>query len=107
MRKLRIRAQLEGTQKRPRVSIFRSHRYLYVQLIDDDKRQTLLGMNEKKEGDFKLKNNLDRAKVLGEKFAQKAQSLKVKQVVFDRSGYAYHGRIKALAEGLRQGGLKF
>lgn len=105
-RKLRSRTKITGTGKRPRVAIFRSNRQLFVQLIDDDKRTTLIGMSDRLLSKTE-KNKITRANLLGEKVAQKAADLKIAQVVFDRSGYTYHGRVQALAEGLRKGGLKF
>lgn len=103
-RKRRIRAKIEGTHERPRVSVFRSNKALYVQLIDDIKRQTLFGLNETK---VKLteKIKVKRAYEFGKKVASEALKLKIKTVVFDRGGYRYHGRVKSLAEGLREGGL--
>lgn len=104
-RQARIRAKITGTAKRPRVSIFRSNKYIYLQLIDDTSGKTLIGMNEK---NVKLtaKTRLEKAKELGNMFAKKATEQKIHTVIFDRSGYAYHGRIKEVAEGLREGGLK-
>lgn len=108
-RKKRTRAKTNGgTKKRPRVSIFRSNRNLFVQLVDDKNSHTLLSCSTK---DLKTKkkegNKTETAYLVGEKLAEKASKKKIKEVVFDRSGYLYHGRVKALAQGLREGGLKF
>lgn len=108
-RKIRTRVKVQGTKIRPRLSVFRSNKYIYAQLIDDLEKKTLLGVSEKemegKSGEKISKQN--RAKQLGMYFGQKATGQKIKKVVFDRGGYAYKGRIKALAEGAREGGLEF
>ena len=106
-RRKRIRAKLMGTKKRPRLSVFRSNKYLFVQLIDDVAGKTLLGMSEKT---FSKKGKLTKveiASLLGEALAKKAKSKKISTIVFDRAGYKYHGRVKVLADGVRKGGLKF
>lgn len=103
-RRMRIRNKISGTAKRPRLSVFRSNRTLYAQLIDDDKRVTLIGMNDR-DIDTTEKNKVARAQALGKMLAEKAKTLKISQVVFDRGGYMYHGRVKALAEGMREGGI--
>jgi large subunit ribosomal protein L18 len=105
-RKQRSRVKIFGTDIRPRVTIFRSNKQLFVQLIDDNKKQTIIGVSDL-EIAKKEKNKIMRASLLGEQISKKALELKIAQIVFDRSGYTYHGRIKALAEGLRKGGLKF
>ncbi len=103
-RKRRIRVKISGTNSRPRFSVFRSNKALYVQLVDDTNRHTLFGINEAK---VKLAERVKvkRAYEFGLKIAEEVQKLKIKSVVFDRGGYRYHGRVKALAEGLRKGGL--
>jgi large subunit ribosomal protein L18 len=107
-RKRRIRARVEGSSARPRLSVFRSNRHLYVQLIDDVKGHTLLAASSMEE---ELKDKLDAsiegAKALGDLVAKRALAKNISQVVFDRSGYLYHGRLKALADAAREGGLKF
>lgn len=107
-RKKRIRSRLEGVQVKPRLSVFRSNRHLYVQLVDDVKGQTLVSASTQDE-DLKTDSgsSIDGAKALGELVAKRALAKKIDQVVFDRSGYLYHGRIKALADAAREGGLKF
>lgn len=107
-RKKRIRSRLEGIQVKPRLAVFRSNRHLYVQLVDDVKGQTLVSASTQDE-DLKTDSgaSIDGAKALGELVAKRALAKKIDQVVFDRSGYLYHGRIKALADAAREGGLKF
>jgi large subunit ribosomal protein L18 len=107
-RKRRIRARLEGSVDKPRFAVFRSNRHLYVQLVDDLKGHTLVAASTL---DAELKDNakgtIDGAKSLGNLVAKRALAKKISQVVFDRSGYLYHGQIKALADAAREGGLKF
>ncbi|MDP2684109.1 MAG: 50S ribosomal protein L18 [bacterium] len=102
----RVRAKIFGTAKRPRVSIKRSLRHLHVQVIDDDKANTIIATS-----DIELKGKqgkgVDIAKQIGLLTAKKVLDKKIKQVVFDRKGYKYHGRVKALADGMREGGLEF
>ncbi len=106
-RKIRTRAKVQGTSERPRLSVFRSNRDIYAQLIDDENGKTLVGLSEKHlTSKAKLKKQ-DAAKELGLLIANKAKEKKVKKVVFDRGSYAYHGRVKAFAEGAREGGLEF
>jgi large subunit ribosomal protein L18 len=103
-RQRRVRARVFGTEKRPRLSVFRSLRGVYAQVIDDDKKKTLVSADLK---EIKGKNSLESAKKIGALVASKCQKLKILEVVFDRGGYRYHGKVKALAEGAREGGLKF
>lgn len=108
-RKLRIRSTLEGTAQRPRLAVFRSNSNLYVQLIDDVKGHTLVAASTV-EGELKKgKNNgsVEGAKILGGLVAKRALAKGLSKVVFDRSGYLYHGRIKALADAARESGLQF
>lgn len=100
----KIRKRLRGTTQIPRLVVFRSLRTNYVQLIDDDKNITLMGTS-----DIKIKKGtpLEKAKQVGLNIAKMALEKKITQVVFDRAGYQYHGRVQALAEGAREGGLKF
>ncbi|MBP3713645.1 MAG: 50S ribosomal protein L18 [Bacilli bacterium] len=105
-RHLRQKSKIVGSASRPRVSVFRSNRQIYAQLIDDDKHFTLATSDSKALG-LKNGNNIEGAKLVGADLAKKAKALKIEAVVFDRSGYIYHGRVKALAEALREGGLKF
>lgn len=101
----RIRAKVKGTKGRPRIFVFRSNKYVYVQFIDDEKGITLLASDTGKIK--KGKNQTDKAKELGREIAERAKGIKINKVVFDRGGYKYHGKIKAVAEGLREGGLNF
>jgi large subunit ribosomal protein L18 len=106
-RKIRTRAKVKGTGSKPRLSIFRSNKFIYAQVIDDGKMQTLLGLSE---NDLPKKEKIsksERAKELGLLIAKKALDKKIKEVVFDRGSYQYHGRVKQVAEGAREGGLKF
>ena len=103
-RRNRIRAKVQGSAKRPRLSVFRSNKYLSAQVIDDEKGQTLFSESSVK---AKGKNNMEKAKTVGLELPKKAKSKKIEEVVFDRGGYIYTGKIKALAEGAREGGLKF
>lgn len=103
-----IRHQITGTAQRPRLSVFRSNKAIYAQLIDDATGQTLVSANSRQKdlaGQTGTKSEV--ATVVGKAIAQKAVGLGIESCVFDRSGYLYHGRVKALAEGAREGGLKF
>ena len=103
--KLRIRKSISGTPNRPRLTVFRSNKEIYCQLIDDVNGQTLVASSSKSVESGT--NKVETAKKVGLDIAEKAQSQNLQSVVFDRSGYIYHGRIKALAEGAREGGLQF
>ncbi len=110
-RRLRARKRLHGTAAKPRLVIFRSSKQIYVQLVDDDSGR-VLGGNSSLSPQVKsqIKPGMKKvqiSKLVGQALALKAQSLGVTQAVFDRSYYLYHGRVKALAEGAREGGLKF
>jgi large subunit ribosomal protein L18 len=116
----KVRAKVSGTKEKPRLCVFRSNLHIYAQLIDDEKGETLLSVS-----DLELKKKIEKGKVKSEKkeearsgrkaiaykvgklIAEKALKKKIKKVVFDRGGYKYQGRVKALAEGAREGGLKF
>lgn len=102
--KARIRGRISGTAERPRMSVFRSNKGIYVQLIDDLQGRTLAAASSKgiTEG-----NKTEIAAKVGESIAKKAIELGIAAVVFDRNGYLFHGRVKSLAEGARKGGLKF
>lgn len=116
-RRAKLRAKIKGTASRPRLVVFRSNKCIYSQIIDDQKGKTLVAASESElESDKKrviLKNKkgtgskTERAKVVGQLLAQKALKKGIKKVVFDRAGYKYHGRVKALAEGAREEGLVF
>jgi len=103
----KIRASINGTKERPRLCAFRSNQHIYAQLINDENAKVLISVSDKdvktKKGDKKS----DVAKEVGKLIAKKAIDAKVEKVIFDRGGFIFHGRIKALAEGAREGGLKF
>lgn len=103
-RKRRIRAKISGTAERPRLSVFRSHTQMTVQLIDDTTGKTIASASTK---EAKAKPNAEGAKKLGTLIAKKAKDAKITSVVFDRNAYAYHGRIKEMADAAREGGLQF
>ena len=100
-----IRNKISGTSGRPRLSVFKSNKGIYAQLIDDENGNTLVAISSTEVG--KATANIDIAKKVGKKLAEKAVGSGIAAVVFDRGGYPYHGKIKALAEGAREGGLKF
>lgn len=107
-RKVKIRKRIRGTDERPRLCVYRSNRYTYVQLISDESSSVLGAASTKSipAGELSMKS-VDSAKLLGKKIAEIAESKSISQVVFDRNGYRYHGRVSAVAEGAREGGLKF
>lgn len=99
---------MSGTSKRPRLCVFRSHQHIYAQLIDDEKGKTIVVASDNaKTRPGKRQSKIDKSKEIGKLIAKKALEKKIEKVVFDRGGYKYHGRVKALAEGAREGGLKF
>ena len=102
-----IRKNLHGTTDRPRLCVFRSNQHIYVQLIDDEKLKVLMSASDKGMKAKKGEKKADIAKEVGKMIAKKAIEKKIEKVVFDRAGVLFHGRIKALAEGAREGGLKF
>ena len=104
----RIRNTVSGTNDRPRLSVFRSNANISAQIIDDTKGVTLASASTLESG-LKIKNggNVEAAKIIGDKKEKRAKDVNVKKVVFDRSGYLYHGRVKALAEAARENGLEF
>ncbi len=103
-RRRRVRAKVRGTATRPRVSVFRSNRGLFAQLVDDDSGHTLAAVQWTEDGLRDLKP-LEQAAEAGKRLAERAKEAGVERAVFDRGGYQYHGRVKALAEGIREGGL--
>ena len=105
-RRRRVRAKVRGTAERPRLAVFRSNRGIAAQLIDDDRGHTLAAVNWT-ETDLKSLGRMDQAKRAGELLAQRAKEAGVETVVFDRGGYRFHGKVKALADGAREGGLRF
>lgn len=108
VRHKRIRSKISGTSAIPRLCVFRSNTGIYAQIIDDETRTTLVSASTL-DKDLKIKNgsNVEAAKVVGKAIAEKATKAKITKVVFDRGGYLYHGRVKALAEAARENGLEF
>ena len=105
-RRRRVRAKVRGTAERPRLSVFRSNRGIQVQLIDDVAGHTLAAVNWT-EDELKSLSRMEQSKRAGELLAERAKAAGVEECVFDRGGYRYHGKVKALAEGAREGGLRF
>jgi large subunit ribosomal protein L18 len=105
-RRRRVRAKIRGSAERPRISVFRSNRGLFAQLIDDDSGRTLASVRWT-EPDVQSLGRMEQAKRLGELLAQRASEAGVQEAVFDRGGYQYHGRVQALAEAAREAGLRF
>jgi large subunit ribosomal protein L18 len=105
-RRRRVRAKIHGTAERPRISVFRSNRGLFVQLIDDDSGRTIVAVNWTEEA-LRGLGPMEQSKRIGAELAQRAKAAGVERAVFDRGGYQYHGRVQALAEGAREGGLQF
>ncbi len=105
----RIRKKISGTKDMPRMSVFRSNKQIYVQLIDDNQGVTLVSASSRDKGIAGQKGitKSEQAKLVGKLIAEKSLSKGIKNVVFDRGGYLYHGRVKQLAEGARESGLKF
>jgi len=106
----RIRKKISGTPERPRLRVYKSNKYIYAQVIDDIAGHTLVSMSSKDKGiadDAELAGKTAQAHKVGMLLAEKAKAAGISQVVFDRGGYIYHGRVKALSEGAREGGLVF
>lgn len=109
-RQMRGRKKIVGTAQRPRLSIFKSNKHIYVQLIDDELGKTLVALSDKKlesQKSAEKLTKLKKAELLGEKLAHAAEHKKLKEIVFDRSGYRYHGRVRGVAQGARKGGMSF
>lgn len=102
----RIRKDMRGTADMPRLSVHRTNNHIYAQLINDVERKTILGVSEKSISSEK-ETKIGKAAKLGTLIAEKALALKIKKVIFDRGSFLYHGRIKAIADGARKGGLEF
>ena len=105
-RRRRVRAKVRGSAERPRLAVYRSNRGVFAQLIDDDAGRTLAAVNWT-EGDLRGLSPMEQAKRAGELIAERAEQAGVETCVFDRGGYRYHGKIKALADGAREAGLRF
>ena len=106
-RHLRVRKKVFGTQERPRLAVYRSEKNIYAQIIDDVNGVTLAAASSVEKGFDKVGSNKESAKLVGEMIAKKALEKEITEVVFDRGGYVYHGRVQALAEAAREAGLKF
>lgn len=107
-RRKRVRRNMVGTADKPRLSVFRSNMYIYAQLIDDQNSKTLSAVSDKKlPKETAAKTKLEKAASIGEQIANEAKKQKITKVVFDRGNYKYHGRVKALADAARKGGLNF
>ncbi|HET6579517.1 MAG TPA: 50S ribosomal protein L18 [Gemmatimonadales bacterium] len=107
-RHLRVRQKVAGTAGRPRLAVFRSLKHIYAQLVDDERGVTLLGVGDTSEGiQIEGAGKVARGKAVGKLLAEKAKAAGVTRVVFDRAGYRYHGRVQAVANGAREGGLEF
>jgi len=104
-RRARVRDKVRGTDRRPRLSVFRSNKYIYVQVISDESGRTLVADSTLK--DLGAGVTVDKAKSLGSRVAERCKQAGIRRVVFDRNGYQYHGRIKALADAAREAGLEF
>ena len=105
--KRRVRKSVSGTAQRPRLTVFRSNKQIYAQLIDDINGVTVAAASSLKEDKAQKVNKTEQAKLIGTKIAEMASKVGVANVVFDRNGYLYHGRVKALADSARESGLKF
>lgn len=112
-RHIRVRARVKGTAQKPRLSVFRSNKHIFLQLIDDEKGKTIVSAGdiqtkaaEKSKSKSKM-TKTETAREVGKSLAESAKKKKIKNIVFDRGGYIYHGRVKAIAEGVREGGLVF
>jgi large subunit ribosomal protein L18 len=103
-RHLRVRKRVEGTTERPRLVVYRSLKHIYAQIVDDTAKRTLLTVSDLTVGDGKKS---ERSRDVGKAIAERAKAAGITRVVFDRAGYKYHGRVKAVADGAREGGLEF
>lgn len=103
----RIRAKIQGTSKMPRLSVFKSSKHIYAQLIDDEKGITIAAARDEEVKIKKGATKSESARMIGEEIAKKAAAKGIKKAVFDRGGFQYHGRVRQVAEGARIGGLKF
>ena len=107
LRHTRVRTKISGTAERPRLDVFRSSKHIYAQIIDDASGKTLVSASTVEKDFDGYGGNKEAAKKVGQRVAEKALAAGITDVVFDRGGYIYHGRVKELAEGAREGGLKF
>lgn len=103
----RVRKTVSGTPERPRLCVYRSNKFIYCQVIDDLKGHTLASASSREEGVDNKAPKIDQARQVGKLLAERLKTHNINKVVFDRAGYLYHGRVKALADGAREGGLEF
>lgn len=103
----RVRAKIHGTEERPRLCVFKSNKHIYAQIIDDEKRCTLVSASDLEVKSAKSDKKIDLGQKVGELIAKKAKDKKIERVVFDKGGFKYHGRIKTLADEARKQGLQF
>lgn len=103
--KKRVRKHIFGTAERPRLTVYRSNKQIYAQLIDDNAGKTLVAFSSRQDSSVAELPKVEQAKEVGKQLAEKAKSAGITSVVFDRNGYLYHGRVKSLADGVREGGL--
>ena len=101
----RVRKKIQGTAQKPRLNVFRSNKYIYVQLIDDENGHTIASASSYEAAVANDGNKADQAKEVGKLIAERAKAAGIERALFDRGGYLYHGRVKSLAEGAREGGL--
>ena len=106
-RHFRVRKKVHGTATRPRLAVFRSNRYIYAQIIDDDQGVTIAAASSREGNLAKKTLNVDTANKVGELIGSRAKDAGIEEVVFDRGGFTYHGRVKSLADGAREAGLEF
>lgn len=106
-RKRRVRKKISGTAERPRLTVFKSHKNISVQAIDDSTGKTLASVSTLEKELVEVKRSVDGAKVVGQKIAERLKAAKIKTIIFDRNGYRYHGIVKAVADGARESGLEF
>lgn len=106
-KQIRTRSKIRGTADRPRLSVFKSNRFIYAQLINDEARKTIVGASEKHLKGNMAAGKIAKAKAVGVLLAKKASEHKIRKAVFDRGSYLYHGRISGVADGAREGGLEF
>jgi large subunit ribosomal protein L18 len=106
-RQARVRKRVTGTDGRPRICVFRSSKHIYAQVISDDQGKTLAAASTLASGDAEKNKGVEAAKLVGLALAKICKEKNITEVVFDRNGFLYHGRVKAVAEGAREGGLKF
>ena len=107
IRHKRVRAKIIGSKERPRLSVYRSNKHVFLQLIDDEKKKTLLSISDKAPKNKKKATKSELSYEAGKSLAKKAIEAGIKKIVFDRGGYIYKGRVQKVAEGAREGGLKF